>query len=131
RCHVGRDGRRRVAVGVVAPPVDRARRAGRGVPRVTPRLGARAATPSLRRMSSGFPDRGRPVDDVVADLAGKRTDDVRWRDGRTFGLVFNGGPDVHAVAEQAAVMYLHDNALNPFAFPSLLGIEQEVVDWTA
>ena len=84
-------------------------------------------------MSEGtaFPDQGRPVDVVLADLAGKRSDDVRWRDGRTFGLVFNGGHDVHAVAEQAAVMYLHDNALNPFAFPSLVGIEQEVVAWTA
>ncbi|HWL42778.1 MAG TPA: aspartate aminotransferase family protein [Ilumatobacter sp.] len=78
-----------------------------------------------------FPEHGRAVDAVLADLAAKRSDDVRWRDGRTFGLVFNGGHDVHAVAEQAAVMYLHDNALNPFAFPSLMGIEQEVVDWTA
>ena len=81
--------------------------------------------------ATSFPDRGRPSDDVLAELAGKRTDDVRWRDGRTFGLVFDGGPSVHAVAEQAAVMYLHDNALNPFAFPSLVGIEQEVVGWTA
>ena len=84
-------------------------------------------------MSEGtsFPERGRAIDDVLADLAAKRGDDVRWRDGRTFGLVFNGGPEVHAVAERAAVMYLHDNALNPFAFPSLMGIEHEVVDWTA
>jgi sphinganine-1-phosphate aldolase len=81
--------------------------------------------------ATAFPDHGRTSDDVLADLAAKRGDDVRWRDGRTFGLVFNGGPEVHAVAERAAVMYLHDNALNPFAFPSLMGIEHEVVDWTA
>ena len=84
-------------------------------------------------MSEGtsFPERGRAIEDVLDELAAKRSGDVRWRDGRTFGLVFNGGPEVHAVAERAAVMYLHDNALNPFAFPSLMGIEHEVVDWTA
>lgn len=81
--------------------------------------------------ATSFPERGRPTDAVLDDLAAKRAGDVRWRDGRTFGLVFNGGPDVHAVAERAAVMYLHDNALNPFAFPSLMSIEHEVVDWTA
>jgi sphinganine-1-phosphate aldolase len=74
---------------------------------------------------------GRSIDDVIEQLRGKRGDDARWRDGRTFGLVFNGGHSVHEVAEQAAVMYLHENALNPFAFPSLLSIEHEVVDWTA
>ena len=74
---------------------------------------------------------GRPVDDVIADLAAKRDHDVRWRDGRTFGLVFNGGPGVHEAAERAAMMYLHENALNPFAFPSLGEIQSEVVGWTA
>lgn len=74
---------------------------------------------------------GRPVADVVADLRAKRADDVRWQEGRTFGLVFDGGPSVHEVVEQAAVMYLHENALNPMAFPSLGQIQNEVVGWTA
>jgi sphinganine-1-phosphate aldolase len=74
---------------------------------------------------------GRPVDDVIADLAAKRHDDVRWQDGRAFGMVYNGGPSVHAVAEQAARLYLHENALNTSAFPSLGAIQAEVVGWTA
>ena len=60
-----------------------------------------------------------------------RRDDARWQDGRTFGLVFDGGPDVHAVVERAALLYLHENALNPAAFPSLGRIQDEVVRWTA
>jgi glutamate/tyrosine decarboxylase-like PLP-dependent enzyme len=80
---------------------------------------------------TSLPRQGRPVDDVIADLAAKRDHDVRWRDGRTFGLVFNGGPGVHEAAERAAMMYLHENALNPFAFPSLGEIQSEVVGWTA
>jgi glutamate/tyrosine decarboxylase-like PLP-dependent enzyme len=80
---------------------------------------------------TSLPRQGRPVDDVIDDLAAKREHDVRWRDGRTFGLVFNGGPGVHEAAERAAMMYLHENALNPFAFPSLGEIQSEVVGWTA
>ncbi len=74
---------------------------------------------------------GRDVVEVIADLRAKRVDDARWQDGRTFGLVFDGGPSVHTVAEQAALMYLHENALNPMAFPSLGQIQDEVVGWTA
>jgi sphinganine-1-phosphate aldolase len=76
-------------------------------------------------------DRGRPVDDVIADLRGKRAGDVRWSDGRTFGMVYDGGESVHEVAERAARLYLHENALNTRAFPSLGEIQREVVGWTA
>jgi sphinganine-1-phosphate aldolase len=79
----------------------------------------------------GLASEGRPVDDVIADLAAKRDGDVRWRDGRTFGLVFDGGPGVHEAAERAAMLYLHENALNTMAFPSLGRIQSEVVGWTA
>src|SRR5689334_14079432 len=74
---------------------------------------------------------GRPIAEVIAALQAKRSNDVRWRDGRTFGLVYDGGPSVHEVAEQAAVMYLHENALNTNAFPSLAEIQNEVVRWVA
>ena len=64
-----------------------------------------------------LPSAGRPVEDVLADLVAKRAADARWSDGRTFGLVYDGGPSVHAVAERAAAAYLHENALNTHAFP--------------
>ncbi len=74
---------------------------------------------------------GRPVDDVIADLVGKRAGDLRWEDGRTFSMVYDGGPSVHEVAERAAQLYLHENALNTLAFPSLGEIQREVVGWTS
>ena len=73
----------------------------------------------------------RSVDDVIGDLTAKRVNDVRWAEGRTFGMVYDGGPSVHEVAEQAARLYLHENALNTKAFPSLGQIQSEVVGWTA
>src|SRR5690606_36041702 len=86
---------------------------------------------STKGCRMAFPPSGRPVDQVVADLEAKRGRDVRWRDGRAFGMVFNGGPSVHEAAERAALLYLHDNALNTRAFPSLGEIQSEVVGWTA
>ncbi len=74
---------------------------------------------------------GRDTDEVINDLAAKRDGDVRWSEGRTFGLVYDGGPGVREVAERAAVLYLHENALNTQAFPSLGEIQAEVVGWTA
>lgn len=74
---------------------------------------------------------GRPIDEVIAALEAKRSRDVRWQDGRAFGMVYDGGPSVHEVAERAAALYLHENALNTKAFPSLGEIQSEVVRWTA
>jgi len=74
---------------------------------------------------------GRSVDAVIADLAAKRSDDVRWADGKAFGMVFDGGPGVEEAATRAAELYLHENALNTNAFPSLRSIQSEVVGWTA
>ncbi|MEQ1866348.1 MAG: aspartate aminotransferase family protein, partial [Micropepsaceae bacterium] len=59
-----------------------------------------------------LPDKSRPISDVIAELEQKRAHDVRWQDGRTFGMVYDGGPSVHEVAERAAKLYLHENALN-------------------
>ena len=70
------------------------------------------------------------MDEVITALRDKRVHDVRWEDGRAFGMVYDGGPEVREVAEQAASMYLHENALNTKAFPSLREIQSEVVGWT-
>ncbi len=78
-----------------------------------------------------LPQRGRTADEVIEDLTAKRAGDVRWEDGRTFGMVYDGGPGVREVAERAAELYLHENALNTLAFPSLRSIQSEVVGWTS
>ncbi|MFV0306649.1 MAG: pyridoxal phosphate-dependent decarboxylase family protein [Desertimonas sp.] len=77
-----------------------------------------------------LPQQGRPADEVLSDLRELQAGDVDWRGGRTFGLVFDGGDDVHDVAERAALLYLHHNALNTAAFPSLARIQADVVAWT-
>ena len=66
-------------------------------------------------------------DEIVAALTAKRAGDARWQEGRTFSLVYDGGAGVHEVAEAAAQMFLHENALNTKAFPSLGELQSEVV----
>lgn len=75
-----------------------------------------------------FPDAGRSVDELVAAMRGGRGDDADWRGGRTFSLVYNPvDPELERLHEAVAHEYLHENYLNPFAFPSLMRMERQVV----
>jgi glutamate/tyrosine decarboxylase-like PLP-dependent enzyme len=78
-----------------------------------------------------LPREGLPTDAIVRTLREKKQGDVRWQDGRTFGMVYDAGKEVHEAVEAAALLYLHDNALNTNAFPSLGEIQSEVVGITA
>ena len=70
---------------------------------------------------------GMPPEEVFGHLDELKRDDVRWRDGRAFSLVYYGGADVLAVAEEVYRRYSTENALNTDAFPSLRTIQSEVV----
>src|SRR5690349_19669782 len=75
-----------------------------------------------------FPAEGRAVDDLLTEIRAGRGDDADWRGGRTFSLVYNpGDPELERLQEAVAQEYLHENYLNPFAFPSLLRMEEQVV----
>ncbi len=78
-----------------------------------------------------LPQSGMNQSEIVDALRAMRTDDVRWQDGRTFGMVYDAGPEAHAVLDEVASMFLHDNALNTVAFPSLGAIQRDVVGITA
>lgn len=75
-----------------------------------------------------FPATGRAADDLIAEMRGRRGADADWRHGRTFSLVYNPvDPELERLQEAVAHEYLHENYLNPFAFPSLMRMEREVV----
>ena len=75
-----------------------------------------------------LPSTGRPADDLLAQIRSSRGSDADWRGGRTFSLVYNpADPELERLQAAVAHEYLHENYLNPFAFPSLLQMEQEVV----
>ena len=68
---------------------------------------------------------------IFTHLDELKHDDVRWRDGRAFTLVYYGGEDVLAVAEEAYRKYSSENALNTDAFPSLRTLQAEVVGFVS
>lgn len=80
----------------------------------------------------GFPAESTPADELLAELRAGRGDDLDWRGGKAFSLVYNVGDEgLERVLHEVADLYLHENALNPFAFPSLLAMEQGIVAMAA
>ncbi|MEY2581192.1 MAG: sphinganine-phosphate aldolase, partial [Ilumatobacteraceae bacterium] len=78
-------------------------------------------------------DEAMSSDAILAHLDELKHDDVRWRDGRAFTLVYYGGTEILAIAEEAYRRYSSENALNTDAFPSLRYLQSDVVaivaDW--
>jgi glutamate/tyrosine decarboxylase-like PLP-dependent enzyme len=75
-----------------------------------------------------IPDHGRPASELLADIDARHAEDIDWRGGRAFSLVYNVGDHEHEeLIEQVGVRYLHDNALNPFKYPSVLQMELDVI----
>ncbi|NLD77351.1 MAG: aspartate aminotransferase family protein, partial [Acidimicrobiales bacterium] len=70
--------------------------------------------------------------DLLAEIEQRHADDIDWRGGRAFSLVYNVGDHEHEdLIEQVGLRYLHDNALNPFKYPSVLQMELDVIAMAA
>ncbi len=67
---------------------------------------------------------------MLAELDRAHEGDAKWRQGRTFSLVYFASDDVLELLQQAFLRYFSENALNPMAFPSLRRFESEVVAMT-
>ncbi len=74
-----------------------------------------------------LPEKGIPKDELLARMRERKRADADWRGGRTFSLVYPAGEDVDTILREAAELYLFENALNPFRFPSLRQMEDDVV----
>ena len=79
-----------------------------------------------------FPSQGLAAGDLLADLDERRTGDVDWRHGRSFSLVYGvDEPGLEDVLHEVANRFLHENALNPFAYRSLPELEKEIIAMAA
>ncbi|MFZ9481549.1 MAG: pyridoxal phosphate-dependent decarboxylase family protein [Ilumatobacteraceae bacterium] len=74
-----------------------------------------------------LPSRGRPADEVLAELRSMSSHDVQWREGRVFSLAYSAGPEVHQIAGEALALYATENGLNTAAFPSLRRLQDDVI----
>lgn len=78
-----------------------------------------------------LPKTGVPSRQVMDQMRERKQRDADWRGGRTWSLVYPAGEEVDAMLKQANDLYLYENALNPFRFPSLREMEIDVVEMTA
>ena len=78
-----------------------------------------------------FPEKGMSREKLFSELHSLKSGDSDWKHGRMFSLIFNPGDDTSAVAEEAYALFMVENGLSPFAFPSLLKMETEVASMMA
>jgi glutamate/tyrosine decarboxylase-like PLP-dependent enzyme len=77
---------------------------------------------------AGFPEQGTGVDDLLAQVRAERSGDLDWRGGRAFSLVYNvDDPELERLQHEIAGIFLHENALNPFRYATLLRMEAELL----
>ena len=75
-----------------------------------------------------LPAHGRSRDEILADLGARRADDLDTHGGRTWAYVYDAGrADAEQVAAEALVAAMHENALDPTVFPSVLDLETDLV----
>jgi sphinganine-1-phosphate aldolase len=78
-----------------------------------------------------LPEHGIAPDELFATMRERKAADADWRAGKTWSLIYPAGEDVDRVLDEANNLYLFENALNPFRFPSLADMEKDVVAMTA
>lgn len=74
-----------------------------------------------------LPEQGLSRSAILAQMEAARAQDVQWRQGQVFSLVFDAGDEVNELAKAAYTTFFSENGLNPTAFPSLRRFETEVV----
>lgn len=75
-----------------------------------------------------LPDKGRSAEELLAEIARLRRDDLPVRGGKVTAYVYDTGrPEVHEAAAAAYFEMLEVNTLDPTAFPSVVEMEKQVV----
>ncbi|GAA3415453.1 pyridoxal phosphate-dependent decarboxylase family protein [Streptosporangium vulgare] len=75
-----------------------------------------------------LPDKGRTTDELLAEIARLKRDDLPVRGGKVTAYVYDTGrPEVHEAAARAYFEMLEVNTLDPTAFPSVVEMEKQVV----
>jgi sphinganine-1-phosphate aldolase len=82
-------------------------------------------------MAKSLPKTGTPREAVMQQLKALHADDAKWKDGRTFSLVYFAGDEVSQLLKDAYSEFIAENGLSPVAFPSLRQMETEVVSMAA
>ncbi len=78
-----------------------------------------------------LPEKGLAPEEILEKMETFRAHDARWKDGKTWSLVYYLDDAHTEFLKKAYGKYFSDYALNPLAFQSLKRFETEVVQMTA
>ena len=77
-----------------------------------------------------LPEKGLAHEVVIKGAEDISKDDIEWRDGRVWSLVYHASDDHDELLKTIFNKFFSKNALSPLAFPSLKIFETEVVSMT-
>jgi glutamate/tyrosine decarboxylase-like PLP-dependent enzyme len=78
-----------------------------------------------------IPDKGRSKKEIIEQLEQMKGEDVDYRGGKVWSLVYHGGDRHERLMREVYGLFIAENYLNPMAFKSLKRMETEVVAMTA
>jgi len=84
----------------------------------------------MKRPKVTFPEDGISEDELIAIMENAKKDDIKWRDGKVWSLVYHASDEHTETLKKASSMFFSLNGLNPLAFPSLRKFETEAVSIT-
>ncbi len=80
--------------------------------------------------NQGIPSEGTPVDELLDAVRSERRGDLDWEGGKAFSLVYNtDDAELVRLQHEIASIFLHENALNPFRYETLLRMEGELLGY--
>lgn len=82
-------------------------------------------------MSRVAPEKGRPFEEILAELDSFGVNDPKYKDAKTWSLVYYLNEEYTDFLQKAYGKYFSANGLNPTAFKSLKRLEKEVLKFTA
>ncbi|MEO1516495.1 MAG: aspartate aminotransferase family protein [Bacteroidota bacterium] len=85
----------------------------------------------MKSNEAKIPPEGVSRDSILSELENMKTNDIKWRAGRSFSYVYFAGDEILSLVQEAYLKYFSSNALNPSAFQSLRRMESEVVRMSA
>ncbi|MFX1452605.1 MAG: pyridoxal phosphate-dependent decarboxylase family protein, partial [Promethearchaeota archaeon] len=74
-----------------------------------------------------LPENGISETELLKEMEEIRKDDLNWRDGKVWSLVYHASDKHTEMLKKAYTMFFSKNALSPIAFPSLKKFEKEVI----
>ncbi|MFW9866907.1 MAG: pyridoxal phosphate-dependent decarboxylase family protein [Candidatus Thorarchaeota archaeon] len=74
-----------------------------------------------------LPEKGLNEEALFKEMEEVREDDINWRNGKVWSLVYHATDKHTEMLKKAYMMFFSKNALSPIAFPSLKKFETEVI----